>query len=292
MRVLTALTAFISAWIMTALSPVAAFAQANDQYGPTDGGWFLPESVTEVMDDVIFVHNLVQIIITVIVIFVLVLMAYIMIRFREKANPVPSKTSHNTLIEVIWTVVPVILLVIIAIPSMNLLYKQDRLPETELTVKVVGNTWNWLYSYPDYENVDEFVSNPLDETQASQVGQPYLLATDAPLVVPVNTKVKVLVTSVNNMHSWTVPSFGVKMDAVPGIINETWFEVRKEGTFYGQCSEICGIRHYYMPIEVKAVSKAEFAQYIANDGVPVDKFANLDTLQTVQAGAAIVAAND
>lgn len=238
------------------------------------------------MDDVIWVHNMVQIMITVIVIFVLALMAYIMIRFREKANPVPSKTSHNTLIEIIWTVVPVLMLVAIAIPSMNLLYKQDRLPETEMTVKVVGNTWNWLYSYPDYENVEEFVSNPLDEVQSKQVGQPYLLATDAPLIVPVDTKVKVLVTSVNNMHSWTVPSFGVKMDAVPGIINETWFEVREEGTFYGQCSEICGINHYYMPIEVKAVSKAEFAAYIAGDGIPANKFANLD------GGSAVVAAND
>ena len=249
------------------------------------------------MDDLIWVHNLVQVIITLIVLFVFFLMAYILIRFRESKNPVPSKTSHNTLIEIIWTVVPVILLVIIAIPSMNLLYKQDRLPETELTVKAVGNTWNWLYSYPDYENVDEWVSNPLDETQAKEVGQPYLLATDAPLVVPVGTKVKVLVTSVNNMHSWAMPSFGVKMDAVPGIINETWFEVYEEGTYYGQCSEICGIRHYYMPIEVKAVSQEEFARFIAGGGQPVDKFAALksETLADnsgARGGSATVAAND
>lgn len=287
MRALTAMLSILGAGLMALLTPVMAFAQVEGkQVGPEPGGWFFQESVTPVMDDVIWVHNMVQIMITAIVIFVLALMAYIMIRFREKANPVPSKTSHNTLIEIVWTVVPVLMLVAIAIPSMNLLYKQDRLPETEMTVKVVGNTWNWLYSYPDYENVEEFVSNPLDATQAKQVGQPYLLATDAPLVVPVNTKVKVLVTSVNNMHSWTVPSFGVKMDAVPGIINETWFEVREEGTFYGQCSEICGINHYYMPIEVKAVSKAEFAAYIAGDGIPANKFAQLD------GGSAVVAAND
>lgn len=287
MRALTAMLSILGAGLMALLTPVMAFAQVEGkQVGPEPGGWFFQESVTPVMDDVIWVHNMVQIMITVIVIFVLALMAYIMIRFREKANPVPSKTSHNTLIEIIWTVVPVLMLVAIAIPSMNLLYKQDRLPETEMTVKVVGNTWNWLYSYPDYENVEEFVSNPLDEVQSKQVGQPYLLATDAPLIVPVDTKVKVLVTSVNNMHSWTVPSFGVKMDAVPGIINETWFEVREEGTFYGQCSEICGINHYYMPIEVKAVSKAEFAAYIAGDGIPANKFANLD------GGSAVVAAND
>ena len=287
MRAFTAIkTAAAGSLLALGTAAVALAQDAGKQFGPETNGWFLQESATPVMDELVKVHNLVQIIITLIVLFVFALMAYILIRFRESRNPVPSKTSHNTLIEIIWTVVPVLLLVIIAIPSMNLLYMQDRLPKTELTVKAVGNTWNWLYSYPEFENVDEFVSNPLDETQAKTVGQPYLLATDAPLVVPVNTKVKVLVTSVNNMHSWAVPSFGVKMDAVPGIINETWFEVREEGTYYGQCSEICGIRHYYMPIEVKAVSQAEFARYIAAGGMPADKFANIET-QTQTADAAV-----
>jgi cytochrome c oxidase subunit 2 len=135
------------------------------------------------------------------------------------------------------------------------------------------------------------VSNPLNEEQADAVGQPYLLATDAPLVVPVGTKVKVLVTSVNNMHSWAMPSFGVKMDAVPGIINETWFEVYEEGTYFGQCSEICGINHYYMPIEVKVVSKEDFARFIAGGGEPADKFAALSN-DDATGGAAIVAANE
>lgn len=285
MRAFNAMLSTAGAGLLSLISAGAAFAQDNVN-GPTDGGWWLPDAATPVMEQVHFVHNIVMVIITLIVIFVFLLMAYILIRFRESANPIPSKTSHNTLIEIIWTVVPVILLVIIAIPSMNLLYLQDRLPKTEMTVKVVGNTWNWLYSYPDYENVDEWVSNPLDETQAQEVGQRYLLATDAPLVVPVDTKVKVLVTSVNNMHSWTVPSFGIKMDAVPGIINETWFEVDEEGTYFGQCSEICGIRHYYMPIEVKVVSREEFARFIANGGVPEDKFAKLD------GAAAVSAANE
>ena len=292
MRAFHALTGLLAGGLLTVSTAAVALAQdIGRQVGPTQDGWFLQESATPVMDELVKVHNLVQIIITAIVIFVFGLMAYILIRFRESANPVPSKTSHNTLIEIIWTVVPVILLVFIAIPSMNLLYMQDRLPKTELTVKAVGNTWNWLYSYPEFENVDEFVSNPLDETQSDEVGQPYLLATDAPLIVPVNTKVKVLVTSVNNMHSWAVPSFGVKMDAVPGIINETWFEVREEGTYYGQCSEICGIKHYYMPIEVKAVSQAEFARFIANGGVPEDKFANIETETQVAGGATLTAAN-
>ncbi|MEM7730996.1 MAG: cytochrome c oxidase subunit II [Pseudomonadota bacterium] len=294
MRAINAMRAMIGAGLLGAAS-ATAFAQdapsGLNEYGPEPMGWFLQDAATPVMEELIVVHNIVQVIITLIVLFVFFLMAYILIRFRESKNPVPSKTSHNTLIEIVWTVVPVILLVIIAIPSMNLLYKQDRLPETELTVKAVGNTWNWLYSYPDYENVEEWVSNPLDETQSREVGQPYLLATDAPLVVPVNTKVKVLVTSINNMHSWAVPSFGVKMDAVPGIINETWFEVYEEGTYYGQCSEICGIRHYYMPIEVKAVSQAEFARFIAGGGQPEDKFAALEN-NGAGGGSAIDAAND
>ena len=289
MRAFHALKTAVAGSLLAVSTAAVALAQdAGNQFGPEVDGWFLQDAATPVMKELTKVHNLVQVIITLIVLFVFGLMAYIMIRFRESKNPVPSKTSHNTLIEIIWTVVPVILLVIIAVPSMNLLYMQDRLPKTELTVKAVGNTWNWLYSYPEFENVDEYVSNPLDETQAQQVGQPYLLATDAPLVVPVNTKVKVLVTSVNNMHSWAVPSFGVKMDAVPGIINETWFEIYEEGTYYGQCSEICGIRHYYMPIEVKAVSQAEFARFIADGGEPADKFANIQT----EGGAAVTAAND
>jgi len=233
---------------------------------PIKGGYFLQDSATPLMTELTEVHNLVFWIISGIVAFVMALMAFIMIRFREKANPVPSKTSHNTMIEVVWTIVPVLILLVIAVPSMQLLYNQDRLPETEVTVKAVGNTWNWSYIYPDHENVEEIISNPLDETQAKAAGKPYLLGTDAALVVPVDTNVKVLVTSINNMHAWTVPSFGIKMDAVPGIINETWFRAEREGTFYGQCSEICGIKHYYMPIEVKVVSKAEYAKWIANDG--------------------------
>ncbi|WP_427454716.1 cytochrome c oxidase subunit II [Litorimonas sp. WD9-15] len=250
------------------------------------GGFYLQEAATPVMEDLTTVYNLVTYIIAGIVAFVLGLMAYIMIRYREKANPVPSKTSHNTLIEVVWTIVPVLILLVIAVPSMQLLYFQDRIPETEVTVKAVGNTWNWEYSYPDHEDVDSFVSNPLDKTQSTDAGKPYLFATDAALVVPVNTKVKVLVTSVNNMHSWTVPSFGIKMDAVPGIINETWFEVYEEGTYYGQCSEICGIKHYYMPIEVEVVSKEAYAAWIANGGSFDGSVAENNNMTGVQTAAA------
>jgi len=258
--------AIILALISYVVLAFVGLAGERGDGAPIKGGFYLQESASTTMDDLEFVYNLVTYIISGIVAFVLGLMAFIMIRFREKANPVPSKTSHNTLIEVIWTVVPVLILFGIAIPSMDLLYKQDTIKDTEVTVKAVGNTWNWAYTYPDHENVDEFVANPLDKTESKAAGKPYLLGTDAPLVVPVDTNVKVLVTSINNMHAWTVPSFGIKMDAVPGIVNETWFRATREGTFYGQCSEICGIKHYYMPIEVKVVSKAEYAKWIANGG--------------------------
>lgn len=270
MRSKNTILALVVAIVLAVISYVIlTFVGLSGERGmgvPAPNGFYLQDSATPVMDDLTKVYNLVSYIIAGIVAFVLGLMAYIMIRYREKANPIPSKTSHNTLIEVIWTIVPVLILFVIAIPSMNLLYKQDVIKDTEVTVKAVGNTWNWAYTYPDHENVDEIISNPLDETQSKEAGKPYLFATDGAMVVPVDTNVKVLVTSINNMHSWTVPSFGIKMDAVPGIINETWFRANQTGTFYGQCSEICGIKHYYMPIEVQVVTKEEYARWIANDG--------------------------
>ncbi|NNE56772.1 MAG: cytochrome c oxidase subunit II [Hellea sp.] len=216
--------------------------------------------------------------------FVFILMGYIMFRFREKANPVPSKTTHNTLIEIIWTVLPVIILLVIAAPSLQLLYDQDRIKDTTLTVKATGNTWSWTYSYPDLEGVDEIYSNPLNAEQAAAAGKPYLKAADAPLVVPSGTRVKVQVTSSNNLHAFTVPDFGVKVDAIPGIINEVWFEVfdGKEGIYYGQCAELCGVYHYYMPIEVKVVSPSEFDQWVANGG-------SFDTASTHSGGAVLTA---
>ena len=249
---------------------------------PITGGFYLQQAETPVMEELTTVYNIVTYIISAIVAFVLGLMAFIMIRFREKANPVPSKTTHHVGLEIFWTIVPVLILILMAVPSMNLLYNQDVIKDTEVTVKAVGSTWNWSYSYPDHENILEFTSSALDKTQAKAAGKPYLLATDGALVVPVDTNVKVLVTSSTNMHAWTVPSFGIKMDAVPGIINETWFRARREGTFYGQCSEICGVQHYYMPIEVKVVSKEEYAKWVANDGSFISTVAqnNLGSGQT------------
>ncbi|MEP1230140.1 MAG: cytochrome c oxidase subunit II [Litorimonas sp.] len=258
----------------------AAFANK-----PTPGGWWLQEAASPVMEELTRVHNIVFVIICVILLVVTVLMAYIMIRFREKANPVPSKTTHHVGLEVVWTIVPVLILLAMVGPSMRLLYMQDRLPETEMTIKAIGNTWNWEYEYVDYENVDSFVANPLDKAEAKSKGVPYLLATDNALVVPIGTKIKVLVTSVNNMHSWAMPAFGVKMDAVPGLVNETWFEATKEGTFYGQCSEICGALHYKMPIEIEVVSKAEFARWVANDGAFATRNASIENLPVTRIAA-------
>ena len=251
-------------------SSAAFFALSSSAFAsrPTEGGYWLQEAATPVMQELTKLHNFVSWIILAITLFVMVLMGYIMFRFSAKRNPVPSKTTHHVGLEVAWTILPIIILLVMVVPSMRLLYLQDALPETEMTIKVTGNTWNWEYSYPEFENVESFISNPLEEADAKAAGLPYLLATDAPLVVPVETKVKVLVTSSNNLHSFAMPAFGVKMDAVPGRINETWFEVLpgKEGTYYGQCSEICGIKHYKMPIEIKVVSKEEFKRWVANDG--------------------------
>ncbi len=270
----------------SALLAGASTAIAN----PVDGNMGFQEAVTPVMERVVWFHNtMVFPIIVAITLLVMVLMIYIMIRFREKANPVPSKTTHNTMIEVVWTILPVAILLVLVVPSMQLLYLQDDIPEYEMTIKATGNTWNWEYSYPDYENVDSFVSNVLDKEYAEEDGKPYLLGTDAPLVVPVDTVVKVLVTSNNNIHSFAMPPFGIKMDAVPGRINETWFKVNegKEGTYYGQCSEICGVRHAYMPIEIKVVSKSEFANWVANDGVFVT-----DVAQNTVGGTLVTAAQE
>jgi len=247
----------------------SAFAIADDTYnGPKDGAIGFQEPATPVMEEIIKFHDgFIFPLIVVITVFVMALMGFIMWRFSEKRNPVPSKTTHHVGLEVAWTIVPIVVLLFMVGPSMRLLYLQDRLPETEMTIKVVGNTWFWSYEYPDHaDKVDAFDSLLLEKEDAEAAGKPYLLAADTPLVVPVNTKIKVLVTSNNNLHSFAVPAFGVKMDAVPGRLNETWFEVLREGTFYGQCSELCGVRHAYMPIEVKVVSKTAFNQWVANGG--------------------------
>jgi cytochrome c oxidase subunit II len=211
---------------------------------------------TPIMDRMESFHNLLLWIITVITLFVLALLAWVCVRFRASRNPTPSRRTHNTILEIAWTAVPVLILVVIAIPSFKLLYYQDVTPEAELTIKAVGHQWYWSYEYPDNGNFafDAYMVADGD----LQPGQPRLLATDNSVVLPVDTTVRVLVTATDVLHSWAVPAFGVKMDAVPGRINETWVRIEEPGTYYGQCSELCGTNHGFMPIMVEAVSKDEF----------------------------------
>ena len=192
-------------------------------------------------------------------IFVMLLLAYVAFKFNAKRNPVPSKTTHNTLLEIIWTVVPTIIVVAIAIPSLRLLYKVDQVPQSEMTLKVIGYQWYWSYQYPDQGNI-AFDSNYVQDKDLKP-GQIRLLSVDRPVVLPVDTTVRVQMTAADVIHSWAVPALGVKKDAVPGRLNETWLRIDKPGIYYGQCSELCGANHGFMPIEIHAVSKEEFAEW-------------------------------
>ncbi len=237
------------------LNATAAFATGMS----TPGQMGFQEAVTPVMEDIESFHHFLLIIVTSIVVLVSVLLLYVIVRFNRKSNPVPSKTSHNTLVEVVWTVLPVLILVVIAIPSFRLLYKELVIPPAEMTIKATGNQWYWGYEYPDNGDLS-FDANmvPADELN----GRPRLLATDNAVVVPIDTTVRVIVTAGDVIHAWAVPAFGVKIDAVPGRLNETWFRATKEGIYYGQCSELCGQGHAFMPIEVHVVSKEDFAAWV------------------------------
>ena len=228
----------------------------------------MQDAVTPVAEAIHWFHNgLLLPIITVITLFVLGLLLYVTAKFNAKANPVPSKTTHNTLVEVLWTVIPILILVTIAVPSFRLLYLQRDIPPADMTIKVIGNpSWNWTYEYPDLGlNEDgsakvSFTAYLKPEEEAKAANEPYLLATDVPVVVPVGKVVKLIITSDPEgiIHAWTIPSFGMKIDAVPGRLNEDWFQATKEGVYYGQCSELCGKDHAYMPIEVRVVSEADY----------------------------------
>ena len=222
----------------------------------------LPQAAGERMEGIIGLHNGLLVIITLISLFVLGLLVYVVIRFNAKANPVPSATTHNTLLEVAWTVVPVLILTAIAIPSFRLLYFQENVPPPDLTIKAIGKQWYWSYEYPDHGNFT-FDALMVPERRAVAEGLPRLLATTNRVVVPVDRTVRVITTAADVIHAWTIPQFGAKVDAVPGRLNQTWFRANREGVFYGQCSELCGSRHAYMPIEVEVVSQARFDQWVA-----------------------------
>jgi cytochrome c oxidase subunit 2 len=220
-------------------------------------------AVTPVMARIEEFHTFVLYIITLVTLFVLVLLVWIIIRYNKRANPVPSKVSHNTLLEVIWTVLPVVILVVIAIPSFKLLYYEADIPPSDVTIKAIGKQWYWTYEYQTNGDF-QFDSLGLSDDKAKAANEPRLLGVDNVVVVPVNKVIRVVTTGADVIHSWAVPQFGVKMDAVPGRLNETWFEATQEGTFYGQCSELCGAHHAFMPIEVKVVSQSAFEAWAAS----------------------------
>ena len=221
----------------------------------------LQPAATPVMEDIRWFHNqLLFPLITVITLFVMGLMAYVMVKFNRKANPTPSKFTHNTTVEVLWTVIPVIILVVIAVPSFKLLYKADSIAEAEMTLKVTGNQWYWSYEYTDHNGLafDSYLLEGEDLPKDAL----RLLTVDEKVVLPVDTDIRIIVTATDVLHNWAMPAFGIKIDTIPGRLRETWVRITKEGTFYGQCSELCGARHAYMPIQVEAVSKEKFNAWV------------------------------
>lgn len=253
-----------------------AYAPPTPGVGQPDGRYGLQDQFTEVGQYAADFHNnwLVPLI-TVISVFVLVLLLYAMIRFRRSANPEPSRTTHNTLIEVLWTIVPVIILVVIAVPSIKLIDKQYSPPPADVTIKVTGHQWYWTYQYPDNGGI-EIISNMLKEKDDPTLAEgaryrtdadgPALLAVDERIVIPAGKTVKFIVTASDVIHSFAIPAFWMKMDAVPGRLNETWVKVDKPGVYFGQCSELCGARHAYMPIAIEVVPQEKYEQWIASKG--------------------------
>jgi cytochrome c oxidase subunit II len=230
----------------------AAFAELGQ---PAPWEWKLQEAATPVMEDIVWFHNFLFWLITIITLFVLGLLVAIVVKFNAKANPVASKTTHNTLIEVAWTLIPVLILVGIAVPSFRLLFLELDIPKADLTIKVTGKQWYWSYAYPDNGKF-EF------DSLLAQDKMPRLLGVDNEMVVPVNKVVRIQTTGADVIHSFAVPAFGIKIDSVPGRLNETWFKSTKLGMFYGQCSELCGKDHAFMPIAVRVVSDQEFAAWV------------------------------
>ena len=236
----------------------AGAARADQPYEWQTG---FQDPATTTMDQVVNFNGLLVPIIVAISMFVLALMAWVFVRFNARSNPKPSRTSHNTLLEFSWTVLPIIILVVIAVPSVRLLYFQDRIPEAEMTIKAIGHQWYWSYEYPDHGGFT--FDAVMKEAADLAPGEPRLLATDNAVVLPVDTVIRVLATSEDVIHAWTVPAFGIKKDAVPGRISEMWVRVEREGTYFGQCSELCGVNHGFMPIQVEVVSKERFAEWVA-----------------------------
>jgi len=245
------------------------FTQVVSANQPKEWQLGFQDPASDGMRDIVNFHNnLLLPIIIAITVFVLFLMLYACIRFRASANPNPSTRTHNVTVEILWTLIPCLILIVMAVPSFKILYKQDTIPKADLTIKAVGYQWYWGYEYPD-ENI--IFDSYMIEEKDLKADQPRLLTVDHEVVVPVNKVIKVLITANDVLHAWALPSFGVKRDAVPGRINETWFKAEKEGTYYGQCSELCGIKHAFMPITVKVVSEENYQEWLSEARVKFAK---------------------
>lgn len=253
-------------WSAVCAWTAAAWAGAGQ---PSPKQMVFQDAVTPIAASTRAFHDYVNVIIILITLFVLGLMVYTMWRFSEKRNPVPSKTTHNTFIELVWTVAPVVILIFIAIPSFKLLYAQYTYPPPDLVIKATGHTWNWTHEYPDQKiSIDSVMLQDNERAEVIKGGMPAAqvprnLAVDNEILVPVNKVVHVLVTSSDVIHNWTVPSFGSKVDAVPGRITSTWFQATREGIYFGQCSELCGKDHAFMPIAVRVVKENVFNDWVA-----------------------------
>jgi cytochrome c oxidase subunit 2 len=260
MRFVKRLLAIVSGFVFSLSA--APFAWAQGVVGaPKPWEMGMQHSYGPIKDRIIELHNLVLVIITVITLFVGGLLLWVSYRYNAKRNPIPSQTSHNTILEIAWTVIPVLILVVIAIPSFRLIYYQDRTPDPDMTIKVTGHQWYWEYTYPDQGNID--VESRYIHDEDLKPGQLRLLTVDNQLVIPVGKKIRILTTSSDVIHAFFIPSFGVQRYAIPGRIIETWMEADQIGTFYGECNQICGQDHSRMPIEVKAVSEADFQAWVA-----------------------------
>jgi cytochrome c oxidase subunit 2 len=258
----------LSALLGVAAAALLAAPAAAGSGQPSPGQITFQEAVTPIADQIHWLHDFVNVIIFAITAFVLALLLWVMWRYSEKRNPTPSRTTHNTTVEVLWTVIPVLILVVIAVPSFRLLYAQYTFPPPDLTIKAVGHAWNWTHELPDQKlSVDSVMLPDEDREKAIKAGMPANqvprnLAVDNEVLVPVNKVVHVLVTSTDVIHAWTIPSFGAKVDAVPGRITATWFKATREGIYFGQCSELCGKDHAFMPIAIRVVKDQVFNEWV------------------------------
>lgn len=271
------MSSFLRSWRKTGVglaSALWAFGASQAFALPFDYELGFQPSNSPVMDRIENFHTELLYIIIAVCVFVLALIAYIAVKFRANANPTPSRVHHNTLLEVAWTIIPVIILVVIAVPSFRLLYFESAIPKPDVTIEAIGKQWFWTYNYPGANAGFTFDSLGLSDADAAKAHEPRLLGVDNAVMVPVGKVVEIVTTGADVIHSWALPQMGVKMDAVPGRLNHTWFKAVRTGTYYGECSELCGARHAFMPIEVKVVSDADYAAWLAS---AKKKFAALDT---------------